>query len=46
MEKDLKLEMFETLQVLLYQCKTSNDPEVIKATAELLEAWTKFLNVI
>lgn len=38
MEIELKKEMLETLQVLVNECKTFKNSEVIKVTAELLEA--------
>lgn len=46
MEYDSKQEMLETLQVLVNGCKTFKNSEVIKVTAELLEAWPNFLTII
>lgn len=46
MEYDSKQEMLETLQVLLNECKTFKNSEVIKVTDELLEAWPNFLTII
>lgn len=38
-------EMYETLRELLYECKISEDPEVIKATAEFMEACDSLVNI-
>lgn len=45
-KKEIKKEMYETLQELLWQCKTSANPEVIKATAEFMEACNTLVDII
>ncbi|MBO1278775.1 hypothetical protein [Staphylococcus haemolyticus] len=46
MEQMIKEEMYETLRELFYECKTSKDPEVIKATAEFMEACNTLVDII
>ncbi|MDU4964825.1 hypothetical protein [Staphylococcus epidermidis] len=46
MEQTIKEEMYETLQELLYECKTSKNPEVIKATAEFMKACNTLVDII
>lgn len=46
MELTIKEEMYETLQELLRECKTSKNPEIIKATAEFMEACNTLVDII
>ena len=46
MKEKIREEMYETLQELLYECKTSKNPEVIKATAEFMEACNTLVDII
>ncbi|MCG2325839.1 hypothetical protein K4S27_06325 [Staphylococcus epidermidis] len=46
MELTIKEEMYETLQELLCECKTSKDPEIIKATAEFMESCNTLVDII
>ena len=46
MKEKIREEMYETLQELLYECKTSKNPEVIKATAEFMKACNTLVDII
>ena len=46
MEQIIKELMYETLQELIYECKISKNPEVIKATAEFMEACNTLVDII
>ncbi|WP_158696539.1 hypothetical protein PYH72_09985 [Staphylococcus delphini] len=46
MQQTIKELMYETIQELLYECKTSKNPEVIKATAEFMEACNTLVDII